>query len=301
MSEGISIPDSIIEKPSEERVQSVLDSLLAQSKDFETLGIEKLKEIISVELARIDEFENVALLEQHNRFHISKETADTIGAIWILSGPGSYDEPFKPNDNPKLREDKPWLGWMDRDRILRGVGLARKIAEMRSGMPQDRSSATTIAEKKEHTKELISDLGPYIIYYGYEVENQKAREVIARDGMIIPPERLIIIDRTPEGEPLKVTSDQVRSFTLPDDPAIKGKEVAIVSHGTHLNRAFHMLNLYKPLPEGSKPYAVPVATPAEGREAFAKMEIAGLIRYSRIEPKEKRTAAEEPYPYQFLK
>ena len=113
--------------------------------------------------------------------------------------------------------------------------------------------------------------------------------MISRDHSIIPKEKIKII----YGD-LKNTADQIRTFELPDDPALVCKKIAIVSHAPHLSSILHMIDRYKPFPHGSIPYLFPIPTAKNGRDEFAFMEIKGLLYYIFIA----KNASEDPYPYQ---
>jgi hypothetical protein len=144
-----------------------------------------LRGFIERELARIEYFEQIA----RKPLTISLQTAESIGAIRIHSGVGSYDEPFKKEDNPRL-QGKPWLQWFDRNRVNHAVRLARKVAEVRSGYSVKDHAFRNMAVQREETKRLIAEYGPYLIYSGYPVETEKAAEVLARPGGIMPEEKV---------------------------------------------------------------------------------------------------------------
>ena len=271
-------------------VDEVYDSALAEHADLLDYAPERdIREIIGSTLFRIGEFEAAA----RRPLHVSPETAADIGTIWVLSGPGNYDMPFKPQDNPKLQADKPWLAWFDRARMNQGARLARKVAEIRSGQRIEPASINDLPAQVAESKELIRKYGPYVAYNGYPVETEFAERLLERDGIIVPKDKAHII----HGD-LKVTTDQITSFTYPDDVEAQGKEVAIVTHAPHLAaRVLHMANRYQPFFDGSVPYVVPVATPQAGRREFAMMEARGQLFYML----KKGDAARDPHPYQFVR
>jgi hypothetical protein len=268
-------------------VQEVYDSALLQHPEYADMPAEYLQGIIGRALARIAVFEDAA----RPPLYISPETADAIGTIWVHSGTGNYDMPFKAGDNPRLL-DNPWMGGWDRSRLGRAALLARKIAEVRSGTVLKPGPITELPARLQATKELIAAYGPTIVYSGYPTETAYAEKLVERDGIIMPKSKVMII----HGD-LKTTADAVRTFEYPDDSEAQSKEVAVVSHAPHLGaRILHMMNYYHPLVQGSVPYMVPIATPAEGRREFALMETRGLLYYMLLA----QQAAEEPHPYRLL-
>jgi hypothetical protein len=259
---------------------------LAEHPEFEEVGEDRLRAIIDATLGRIALFEAAA----RRRLAISPEVAENIGTIWVLSGTGSYDERFKGEDPPCFR-DKLWMGGFDRARLSRGALLARKIAEVRSGRSAVRGTMDNLPVRKAATKELIAQYGPAIVYNGYPCETEFVEKLLDRDGIVMPKEKVKIIHAD-----LKVTTDQVRTFTYPDDPSARDKEVAILTHAPHLARVLHMANRYKPFAEGAVPYVAPVATPDAGRRDFALMETRGLLYYTYL----RHDAAEKPHSYELL-
>jgi hypothetical protein len=270
------------------RVEEIYDSAVDEHPEFLTRCVEdELRRFIGEEILRIDVFEDVA----REPLVVSREVADDIGAIKIHSGVGSYDEPFKPEDNPRLL-DIGWMQWFDRRRIDHGVRLARKIAEARSGYVIRDQSFSNIADQREETKRLIAEYGPYLIYNGYPVETAKAEDVLARSGGIIPKEKAIIIHGNP-----KNTVEAARAMEFPDYAVEGGKQIAIVTHAPHLARVLHIMGEYPFLPEGSVPYIAPLPTPETGRTEFALMEIRGMLNYIFLD----HDASKDAHQYQTLR
>lgn len=270
--------------------EEVLESAYQEHPEYADFDADFLHGMVDQALTRI------ALFNASGRspLHVTEEDAANIGTIWVLSGTGSYDSRFKPQDNPKLIE-KPWMGGWDRARLSRGALLARKIAEARSGVSLESGAPSDIDRRKQQTRELIAEYGPELVYNGYPCEMDNLEQLLERPGIIIPREKVTIL----HGEELKITADQVRTFRYPDVPGIQDKEVAIVSHAAHLGaRVLHMLEHYKPLGEGRVPYMSPIAMPAEGLHEAATMEPRGLLFYALLA--DPAVAATEPHPYQLL-
>ncbi len=269
-------------------VDEVYQSAIGEHPEFVEHGEDVLKGIIFGALERIDQLEEEARMP----LTISPETAENVETIWIFSGTGSYDERFKPEDNPRLQVT-PWLGGMDRARLSHGARIARKIAEVRSGQADvTRGPLGDFESRIERTRKLIAEFGPTIVYNGYLVETRNAEDVLGRDGLIIPAEKAKILHAD-----LKFTSDQFTNFEYADTPGAKIKDVVIVSHAPHLGgRITNIAKKYDPFTEGSVPYLSPVPTPVEGRREFAMMEARGLLWYIYG----KGDAAGAPHTYRLL-
>lgn len=268
-------------------VDEVYQSALAEHQEFASFDQSEIFSLIGSTLGRIAMLEDVA----HQPLQPSRSAADNIGTIWVHSGTGNYDQPFKPEDNPRLKVN-PWMGGWDHARWSRAALLARKIAEARSGQSIAGGPISDRSVQLEETKQLIAEYGPTIVYSGYPAETTFAEKLLQRSGIIMPENKVKIL----HGD-LKTTPDAIRTFEYPDDPAARQKEVAIISHAPHLGaRTLHFIQHYQPLTEGSKPYMVPVATPEEGRKEFALMETRGLLYHAYITG----LADKEPAPYQLL-
>ena len=235
-----------------------------------------LKQIIAAELHRIGLFEKAAHEDELGHMMISREMAQNIGAVWAIAGTGTYREPVTIVDNPLLR-DKPWAMWMDKHRIDRAVGLIKQLTVLRTEVATDLESA-------------IAENGPYFIYNGYNFQNAVLEEVITHEALL-PKAKVRIIS----GD-LKITVDQIKSFALPSDKALKGKGIAIVSHAPHLCRIVHMIERYQPFPVGTPLYLFPLPTPDLGKDEFSFMEIKGLLYYIFVA----KDASEEAYPYRIF-
>ncbi len=260
-----------------QKIEKIYEDALAEHHEFGKIKKEKILTIIAGELERIALFETVAERDAKQGFTIDAETADKIGVIWVFSGPGTYEKPFKNSD--KFRK-YPWAAWMDKIRLNHAALLAKKIAEVRSG--------TTSSQDPAKTRKMIADYGPYIVYNGFLEENSAFERMLEHGGAILPAEKVKIIHAN-----LETTVDQIKTFELPEDPSVSNKEVALVSHAPHLDRILHMLPKYNVLGKGSTPFLFPVPTPQTGEEQFAAMEVRGLLYRMFIT----KDATEKPHPY----
>jgi hypothetical protein len=276
---------NIAEGGEAERIDIIYRSAVAQHPRIAEEGEERIRAFIGREIDRIKGLEEDACGDKENRFDISDEIAEKVAAIWVFSGPGTYDLPYK---DDRYR-DYPWAHGMDRARLDRAAILARKIAQKRSGQSFGGEGLSSVGEQKEKTKALIREFGPKIIYNGTEVENATVEDVLAREGIIIPKGNVEVLKSRIDN-----TVDQIRTFQVPQGLDIEGKEIALISHAPHLERALHMIGRYQPLPKGAMPRLFPISTPEEGRETYAEMEIRGMLYYIFISPD--RDATEEIPP-----
>lgn len=269
----------------ERRVSDVYQKALAEHKEFENIPAEEMKEVIKVGLAEIEELERFADPKRAVN-SLTPEIAEKISALWIFSGFGTYDEPVV------AAKDRPykWKHGMDRARLNYAVLLARKIAEMRSPEGMQRGSIDGAPGRKMRAKETIAKYGPALIYNGTELENAAVERALAQPETIVPREKAHIL-----GGNIVRTVDQIKPFSLPTQLYHPGKEVGIIANAPHLVRIVRMLNRYKPLPSDMSVRLFPFATPPEGKEEYATLEIKGLLYYVFLSPD--RDAEKEPYPH----
>lgn len=258
------------------RIEAIYRTVTHEHTLLRGIPVVKLKSIIATELHRIDTFENAAREDRDGHMMIPTDVAVNIGAVWAIAGTGTYREPVTIVDNPLLR-DKSWAEWMDKHRIDRAIRLVKELTEINVEKVGERASETPYN-------------GPYFIYNGYNFQNTVLEEAITL-GHLLPSKKVKII----YGD-LKITVDQIKSFALPRDPTLKGKAIAIVSHAPHLSRIIHMLDKYRPFPEGTILYLFPLPTPDSGKDEFSFMEIKGLLYYIFVA----KDASENAYPYKIF-
>ncbi|MFH1833010.1 MAG: hypothetical protein ABH816_02475 [Candidatus Levyibacteriota bacterium] len=248
-----------------ERTNSVYAYAIGRNPEIKNTPSDNFKGIISSTLKIIDTLEEFGEETAHN-LTIPRAIADEIGLIWDFSGPGTYDKPFK-EDRYK---DLPWSKSMDQKRLSHTAVLERAIVESIKGN-SFRGSLENIVETKHRLKKAIGEVGPYILYNGIPEENSVVKDVLSREGVVIPADKVIIPNFKIDN-----TLDQVKSFEWPKHVE-KGKAIALVSHAPHLARIIGLINYFNPFSKGTKIYLFPLPTPQEGREEYAKMEISGLL------------------------
>lgn len=149
----------------------------------------------------------------------------TIDAVLVFSGPGTYDERLKP-------DQQEWQRNMDRDRTRAGYALMRELTAARK-------SARTKDPIRGHDVSIqdIVDDGPFLVYNGIPIENQVLRQVLTRNKDKLPTEKILIIDEVRTDttfHPIRHTGDQYRSFfqevVNPSSPLHRIKNVALVAH-----------------------------------------------------------------------
>lgn len=273
-------------KTNQQRIQIILETARRENPQLQRVTEAELIKLIAQGLAEIDQLERAA--KEHRRLlaegkiPVPAESLIKLKALWVLSGPGLYRQPFKED----RYRDKPWAQFMGRRRLAYAGMLMRRSAETLSG------KTTTIS--KDIQKQLLLQHAPFLIFNGREDENSDVRAVLAEEGTIVPVEKVWI----PE-TPIDKTIDQVKRLTLPPELEIEsGDEIAIISHSPHLMRVSHMLSRYKqslPFPAGTIIKAFPLPTPSSGIPEYQNQEIRGLLYYVFIS----NEASAEAYPFAF--
>ncbi|MDO8575792.1 MAG: hypothetical protein Q7R90_00585 [bacterium] len=262
-------------------IEQIYRAALAQHAKFAEIPEQKIKQVIEKSLSEIEELETAAGAGRALAA-LTPEIARTISAVWIFSGPGTYDKPVKEDRYKQY----PWARGMDRARLSYGAWLVRKISEKVSGEVM-RGPMTELPRLVADAREMISRSGPVILYNGTELENSVVKDVLTRTGIVIPPEKVMVA-----GEGIQNTVDQVKTFELPEKLHHAGGEIGIISHAPHLMRVTHMLSQYHPLPDDMSVRLFPIASPKEGREEYVETEIKALLYYVFIG----KNAHEDAYP-----
>jgi len=279
--EKIILKKSVEEKAAERSrsMERIYAAALEQHTQFKQIPEQDIKEVIGTALEEIEKLERAGNLSDALTA-LTLEVAESISALWVFSGPGSYDEPAK-EDRYK---NYPWARGMDRARLSYGALLSRKISEKLSSEIL-KGSISKVSARIQKARELIAEHGPTIIYNGTELENSVARDVLTREGIIIPPEKAIIA-----GEGIDNTVDQIKDFKFPEELHQSGGEIGIVSHAPHIMRIIHILSQYQTLPKDMTVRLFPMATPQGGKEEYADNEIKGLLYYVFLAKKAQPTA-----------
>lgn len=263
-------------------------------------AFERNRALEDVDRGRLYRFVNqavseIALLEELARTRPLRipETAEDlerIKVIWDVSGVGTY---LKPYQNDRWKEVH-WIGGTDRKRLNYTAALARRLTEARVG----RSYKVPLGEKlitkqSEEVRENIKRFGPTIIYGSTKEQNDDIKEALEMPGVIIPSSKVHIVDFPGKPEGVN-TLDQVKGFSFPPNLYLQdGDIMAIVAHAPHMVRLLHMLNKFRPFPDGLVIQPHPLQSlPFAGTE-YAKMEISGLLYNTLI----LGVSTEEPYPY----
>ncbi|MCX6702306.1 MAG: hypothetical protein NTW60_00300 [Candidatus Wolfebacteria bacterium] len=241
-----------LEEEKNRRINNAYEGAISQHPVLKGIPEDGVRSFIGDVLGEIDSLEQVGERDKQE-IHLSDEDAKKIAAIWVFSGPGTYDKSSKKD----RYENYKWAENMDRNRLNYAARLAKRVAEANSGIPAEKTSLAELEGQKQRTKEKIRNYGPTIIYNGTPVENAVVEDVLEREEVIIPKEKVEIIEKSIDN-----TIDQIKSFRLP---------------------------------EGAKVKAFPLPTPEPGKEEYAEMEIKGILYYALVSQEKK--ASEEPYPY----
>lgn len=149
-----------------------------------------------------------------------------IEVVHVYSGPGTYFDRLKPGQIERQR-------WMDHDRILAGVAVAREVAAAKVG------EETGV---KLHAKQVAEDdlarVSPQLFYNGAPLENEAIERAMREGKSAMPIEKIIVANEVREDDgsehAIRHTADQVRSlFQEIGDPGSKlhgRSRIAAVAH-----------------------------------------------------------------------
>lgn len=267
----------------QQKTQIIFETARSENPQLKGVAETELTKLIIQALAEIDRLERAA--KEHRRLlaegkiPVPAKSLIKLKALWVLSGPGLYRQPFKED----RYRDRPWAQFMGRHRLAYAGMLMRRVAETISGeMPT----------AKDIQKQLLLRYAPYLIFNGRPDENFDVQNILDEENIIIPQEKVWIPKTS-----IDKTIDQVKGLTLPPDLEVKsGDEIGIVSHVPHLMRVSHMLNRYKqslPFPADTIIRAFPLPTPSLGIPEYQNQEVKGLLYYVFVSSE----ATAEPHPY----
>jgi hypothetical protein len=270
------------------KVSEVYDRALKEHPSFTTFPQDEIRRLIRASIDEIAELQAVGEKDKP-RFQVPAEVLQNVGAIWVFSGPGTYDQPTKDDSYAQYS----WARWHDRERLNHAAMLARKVAEIKSGEGPVTGFEASLQEKIGKTREMIEQFGPEIVYNGTKLEDDTVESVLGRRGVIIPRDKVEIR----RGD-FRNTLDQIRDFELP--PGFDSSlELALIAHAPQFLRITRMLNaamedLKPPFPAGTKIRLFPVAIERSGLKEYSTMEVKGLLKYHYIDG----VATVAPYPYE---
>lgn len=229
--------------------EKIYQLALAENPGLKEIAESEVKAVIKTGIIEIEALEKA----------IDAKINSKIKALWVFSGPGTYDDVFV-NDRYK---DVSWNMGMDRSRITYAENLINNFAQNNQKTPT-------------------------FIYNGSDQQNDVLRKVVKRGDIKILKDKIIIT-----GNNLKNTVDQIKRFIFPESLHEVGGEVGLISHAPHLMRIIHILNKYQVIPKDMTVRLFPIATPESGLEEYKIMEIKGLLYYIFISG----DATTDSYPY----
>ena len=136
-----------------------------------------------------------------------------IGAVWVLSGGGSYLLPIVNSTSDRIYAKKNWYPGQDKARLDYAKACIDALAS-------------------------LSPL-PVLIYNGTKRQNADLRKAIDRGLFKLPKSRLYIVP----GE-ITRTLDQVTKFSFPPSFNVKKMKLAVLSHSAHLPRILRFMRKY---------------------------------------------------------
>lgn len=149
----------------------------------------------------------------------------TLQAVLVFSGPGTYYQPLKP-------EQEVWERWMDRDRIRAGVAVVREVTAARISELSSKTVKGAYVSKED-----ILNSGPFFVYNGTPEENEVFRRASNSKFCKLPLEKVLVIDEVRRKNAVQTiahTAHQVESFyqelANPHSPLHGIENVALIAH-----------------------------------------------------------------------
>ncbi len=208
------------------------------------------------------------LLEQaipRSLLAITQVEAIKTKALWVPSAPGTYYLPFK--DDRYMYY--PWSKFMDRHRIQYAFSLMRTLTEISIGKELDE------IKNPVGTREAIFNHGPLLIYNGTKEENTALIVALEQEQNFIPQEKVRIIN----DPTIKETSDQIRTFNLPEGLE-EGGIIGLVAHAAQTMRFLHMLSHPANSFRGpDKLRLFPISSPLGGEIEYPALEASKMPYY----------------------
>lgn len=245
-----------------------------QLQDFIEQG-QPVNEFTAQAIAVLNQLEEAA---QHPHLPESKEEAEKIKGLWVISAPGTY---FQAKKNDRYR-DKKWALWNDRQRINYAFKVGRRLAEIKMG------------------HDVSHNYAPLIVYNGTPLEDAAVLEAVKTpwlripEGLIYPRNKVLVINPFP---PIDNTMDQIRTFRLPLSFKISpGDEIGVVIHAPQAIRFLYALaNISEVVPKGAEIRMLPLPTPTGGYPEYPLQELRGMVNYRFIS--NPPIISDSPYPF----
>jgi RimJ/RimL family protein N-acetyltransferase len=194
----------------------------------------------------------------------SAKKYEDIGAVWVISGGGSYLSEIIDAPSDRVYAKKRWYPNQDKQRL----DYAKAVLD-----------ALDVLWPKSR---------PKLIYNGTRKQNFDLRKAIEKGLFKFPKSRLYVA-------PGKITKtlEQVEKFSFPPDFKPGKMKLGVLSHSAHLSRILRFMNRFAKKFKGVR--VVPLSTNVSdysGEHQMAASELDNLLGY--ISRKE---APDEPYPF----
>lgn len=191
-----------------------------------------------------------------------KERFKSVGAVWVVSGAGSYLHPIIDTPSDNIYKKHKWYSGQDKKRL---DYAARWLAEFENQY----------------------GYSPTLIYNGTVAQDKDLLQAIGKKKINIRSKIFI-----PEGEIVN-TLDQVKNFLLPDEFDPRKMTLAVLSHSAHLPRILRFMSRFPEGFKGAKVIALSInVTDEAGQSKMKKAELENLSRYV-----ENDNASMFPYPF----
>jgi hypothetical protein len=234
-------------------INKIYKSALAEHFEYKKISSFEIKKYIKDIITEIDKLDK----SKANKI-ISLKKTSKINAVWVLSGPDTYNN----QASSKRYQKYTWMKGMDKSRVDYGKSIIR--------------NQTKINPNKKPK--------PFLIYNGNNKQNSVIKKLFGKDNNIIV-----------QGKNIIYTYDQIYKFSLPKKLQKQRKEIVIVSHTPHLVRALHMANKKNNFPKNMEVRPFPIKVSKKIKEKYTSMEVQGLLYYTYLSKPIRATR--ESYPY----
>jgi RimJ/RimL family protein N-acetyltransferase len=171
-----------------------------------------------------------------------------VGALWVISGAGSYFKKLTSSSSDKIYKKHPWYPGQDRDRLE----YAKKWLDA--------------------YRKVYPGLNPALIYNGTKEQNTDLAEAISsgkfrlKGPLFISPGKIVR------------TLDQIKQFSF--NPEFKkGQKLAVLSHSAHIPRILRFMDKFKQRFKSVEVIAVSISLEPKDEREMAKIEKRTLLGY----------------------
>ena len=194
-----------------------------------------------------------------------KEKYKNIGAVWVVSGGGSYFSPIINSPSDRIYSKNSWYCGQDKARLDYAMSWVNAFTYLNPLTP------------------------PMIIYNGTKKQNDDLLKAIDEGIFKFPKSQLYIASGK-----ITRTLDQVKNFSFPPAFEVKKTKLAVLSHSAHLPRLLRFMNKFPKPFRGVEivPLSINLNKKADQRQML-RMELDNLLGYI-----ERDETSAQAYPFE---